>query len=647
MPDFPKPYWAEWSDRIISRYDLREGPKGEFHGSCPHCGHNDWPSTRFWINEKDGMVKFNCRQCNDFTSIVQILEEDGVWPVAVASSKAVNVGVTASDFDNIVQMPKPAIKEKPPEQFDPFTPYHERKGVELIGAVLEKTDVVVKLYNTERQQVGQQRIQPNGDKRFNTGLNKEGGVFGVVGRLNPDNPGTVWLAEGWATCVSVHMALDKQLPVIFALDKNNIQTVVDALTLQWPDIDIRIAADNDANNGGQEAAQKTGLPWTSPALPDTDWNDVHAALGLSAVKQGLTQLKSPESLLDELVWIGDAAPVLKSNYLIKGWIGRQQMAVLYGQSNTGKSFLMLDMAYHVAAGRPWHENKVQQGVVLYLAAEGGHGYLNRAKAIADHYGDTDVPLAVRPCPVNLLDPEADLPKLRQLIDLVNDKHGKIELIIVDTLSRALAGGNENGPEDMTAYISNADALRDHAQATVVTVHHSGKADNGARGHSSLRAATDTEIELRVDEDAGIRFAKATKQRDIESGKEFAFELKSVELGCDEDGDPVTSCYITPADDERVSEATTKVSQNERLLLNCFTQLWGEQIGGPNPGGVGYPESGTRWVINEQQLRDHFYGKLTVSNKSQAWKRAVDGMLGKGEIAVNDGFFWLVRQKYKL
>jgi hypothetical protein len=247
----------------------------------------------------------------------------------------------------------------------------------------------------------------------------------------------------------------------------------------------------------------------------------------------------------------------------------------------------------------------------------------------------------------LLDPEADLPKLRQLIDLVNDKHGKIEMIVVDTLSRALAGGNENGPEDMTAYISNADALRDHAEATVVTVHHSGKADNRARGHSSLRAATDTEIELRVDEDAGIRFAKATKQRDIESGKQFAFELHTVELGCDEDGDKVTSCYIGPTDDERVSEATTKLSANERLMVTCFTQLWGEHVGNPNRGGPGWPESGTRWVIEEDTLRQHFYGKSNAANKRQAYTRAIDGLVGKGEMAKNEGFFWLVRSKHKL
>ena len=83
--------------------------------------------------------------------------------------------------------------------------------------------------------------------------------------------------------------------------------------------------------------------------------------------------------------------------------------------------------------------------------------------------------------------------------MVKELYGDIALIVVDTLSRALVGGNENGPEDMTAYIANSDVLREHGQCSVLSVHHSGKATDLARGHSSLRAATDTEIEVAVDE----------------------------------------------------------------------------------------------------------------------------------------------------
>ena len=642
MPDFPKAYWAEWSDRIITRYSLREGPKGEFHGSCPNCGHNDWPSTRFWIHQKDGLVKFHCRQCNDFQSIVQIMEEDNVWPLLEKKAPTIKLKQTAQDyFGNVVPMPK---QEEPTVQFDPYTPYHERKGVDLVGAVLEGSDVVVPLFNTNREQVGHQRITPSGDKRFNPGLKKDGGVFGVVGKL--DFQGKCFVSEGWATSVSVHMATERT-PVVFALDAGNLATVCQALQETWPEMELVIAADNDVNQKGQDAAKSTGLPWAAPAMPDTDWNDLHASQGLQAVATGLKTLNRPESLLDELVWIGDAQPVLQSNYLIKNWIGAKQMTVVYGQSNTGKSFFTLDMSYHIAAGRNWHGHNVKQGVVLYYAAEGGSGYLNRARAIQDHYGDENVPLAIRPCPVNLLDPEADLPKLLAQIDMVKELHGDIALIVVDTLSRALVGGNENGPEDMTAYIANSDVLREHGQCSVLSVHHSGKATDLARGHSSLRAATDTEIEVAVDEVSGLRFAKTTKQREIEGGREFAFELETVVLGDDEDGDQVTSCFVLPVSDDRKQEAKVKLSKNEKLLVNCFTQLWGEQVGKENPGGPGYPEIGTRWIIEEEDLRKHFSGKVTAVNKNQAYNRAVEGLLEKGQIAKNEDNFWLVPGKYKL
>ena len=642
MPDFPKAYWAEWSDRIITRYSLREGPKGEWHGACPNCGHNDWPSTRFWIHQKDGLVKFQCRQCNDFQSIVQIMEEDNVWPLLEKKAPTIKLKQTAQDyFGNVVPMPK---QEEPPVQFDPYTPYHERKGVDLVGAVLEGSDVVVPLFNTNREQVGHQRITPSGDKRFNPGLKKDGGVFGVVGKL--DFQGKCFVSEGWATSVSVHMATERT-PVVFALDAGNLATVCQALQETWPEMELVIAADNDVNQKGQDAAKSTGLPWAAPAMPDTDWNDLHASQGLQAVATGLKRLNRPESLLDELVWIGDAQPVLQSNYLIKNWIGAKQMTVVYGQSNTGKSFFTLDMSYHIAAGRNWHGHNVKQGVVLYYAAEGGSGYLNRARAIQDHYGDENVPLAIRPCPVNLLDPEADLPKLLAQIDMVKELHGDIALIVVDTLSRALVGGNENGPEDMTAYIANSDVLREHGQCSVLSVHHSGKATDLARGHSSLRAATDTEIEVAVDEVSGLRFAKTTKQREIEGGREFAFELETVVLGDDEDGDQVTSCFVLPVSDDRKQEAKVKLSKNEKLLVNCFTQLWGEQVGKENPGGPGYPEVGTRWIIEEEDLRKHFSGKVTAVNKNQAYNRAVEGLLEKGQIAKNEDNFWLVPGKYKL
>ena len=55
--------------------------------------------------------------------------------------------------------------------------------------------------------------------------------------------------------------------------------------------------------------------------------------------------------------------------------------MLYGDSNCGKSFFALDLAYHVAAGHCWFGNRVKAGDALYVAAEGGRGFSKRIAAI--------------------------------------------------------------------------------------------------------------------------------------------------------------------------------------------------------------------------------------------------------------------------
>ena len=118
---------------------------------------------------------------------------------------------------------------------------------------------------------------------------------------------------------------------------------------------------------------------------------------------------------------------------------------------------------------------------------------------------------------------------------------------------------------------------------------------------------------------------------------------------DEDGDEVTSCYITPVDEERQREAKIKLTKNEKIIIECFTQLWGEHIGKPCPSGAdpGSQKVELRWIISEDDLRDHFYGKVTVTNKRQGFSRAIDGLLSKGEMAKNEGFYWLLRNEHKI
>ena len=233
--------------------------------------------------------------------------------------------------------------------------------------------------------------------------------------------------------------------------------------------------------------------------------------------------------------------------LIRGLLSEQSMSIVYGESNTGKTFLTLKMAYCIATGRPFCNRRVEQGAVVYVAAEGGLSVYNRVVALKQEYGVTDFPMAVVPCPVDLLNTKADTNDLIDLIEQVEDDCGqKVKFVVIDTLSRALAGGNENSPEDMGVFVMHVDKIRHATKTHLCIVHHSGKdRARGARGHSLLRAGTDTELEVANNQ------LKSTKQRDRENGPPLAFDLIVHSLGTNKYGEDVTSCVLeeleVPAD----------------------------------------------------------------------------------------------------
>ena len=343
--------------------------------------------------------------------------------------------------------------------------------------------------------------------------------------------------------------------------------------------------------------------------------------------------------------LSDATPVLKSSYLIKGWLGRSQMSVIYGPSNVGKSFFCLDMAFSVAAGGEWNGSRVRGGPVLYLATEGGQAFRNRVYALKQVKGVDDAPLFVRPSPIDLLRAEVDLPALTELIKEITERAGEPALIVVDTLSRAMAGGNENGPEDMTRFIGNLDVLRELTGAHIMVVHHSGKdTAAGARGHSSLRAASDTEIELELADD-GLKLVKTTKQRDMEPKPPLGFKLGVLELGNDEDGDPVTTAFIEVVDDEDVKEASgkKKLGGNQKKIIDCFSQLRADGIGGGNPSGTGFPMAGAFWAIEYEKVLDLFKGKVTSDRPKKVFDQSITGLQKSGEIVLNGGFLWIPKK----
>ena len=273
-------------------------------------------------------------------------------------------------------------------------------------------------------------------------------------------------------------------------------------------------------------------------------------------------------------WFKDAEPNLDANDFVEGLLTTSAMSVVYGPSNCGKTFFIVDLALHVAWGRDWRGRQIDRGAIVYLSLEGAQGIRNRMAAFRKHHelDGIDLPFIAMPRPVNLLNEDADVNAVIALTHHVAAETGlPVAMVIIDTLSRAMAGGNENSPEDMTALIGNCDRIRDATQAHVCIVHHSGKDEaRGARGHSSLRAATDTEIEIKRDPELTFSSVRIAKQRDLEAGDPFAFTLQGVALGINRRGKEVTSCVVIETDAAPIlARDPDKLSPKETAALDSL------------------------------------------------------------------------------
>ena len=344
---------------------------------------------------------------------------------------------------------------------------------------------------------------------------------------------------------------------------------------------------------------------------------------------------------DSLEWFADIEPVLTDNYLVKGVLGAEAMSVVYGPSNSGKTFFVLDLIWNVANATPWRGHRTKQASILYLAAEGGRGVQNRIAALKKETGLLEAPIALRRAGLDLLKSDADINHLAGLAQAVKVNHPDLpQIIVIDTLSRIMAGGDENSAQDMTALIKNLDAIRAHTGAHIILVHHSGKdTARGARGHSSLRAATDTEIEIETeDEETGTRTAKVTKQRDYQGGEKFGFGLKPVELGKDQDGDMVTSCVVEEM--ETTTRKKKPAGKHQKKIYELIQTMIAEGQGTVTKDENGFPQHPTG-CVEVEKLRKRFVGKTVVGNPRAAWSEAFNQLENVGCVGINDGLVWII------
>lgn len=338
------------------------------------------------------------------------------------------------------------------------------------------------------------------------------------------------------------------------------------------------------------------------------------------------------------VWLSEAELRLDAQPLLKGLIEPGAFCVVYGPPGSGKSFFTADIAQHIATGAPWRGRKVKQSLVVYIASEAGGSIVKRFVAWRDNrLGEASaiVPLAILTRGPNLLN-LSEHEKLVEQLEILQTEAGlQLGLVIFDTLSRSIPGGDENSAEDITAAVSAADYIRDKLKAATIFVHHCGKDPaKGMRGHSALHAAAD--LVLLVEDCT----ATVEKVRDGVAGERFAFQLEPVEIGTDADGEAVVTCLLNHDSTARAAKRADPGGRNQKLILTAMRGLVAD-AGEPMPGTSAIPK-GAKAVLFPALLT-RVAPKFPDTPEWRVRQRLSDALMSlqaSGHVGVHNEYLWL-------
>ena len=275
----------------------------------------------------------------------------------------------------------------------------------------------------------------------------------------------------------------------------------------------------------------------------------------------------------------------RKEWLVHKLFGAGDGSAVYGIPGCGKSVLVEDMALHIAAGREWHGRAVKQGAVLYLALERRQLVARRAIAFRERHQIADIPFALVGGVLDFRQPLTVASVIETIREIETETGQDVVLIVIDTISRAMCGGDENSPKDMGQIVAATSRLQSETKAHVQWVHHMPQdGTERLRGHGALLGAMDTTVH--VAKAGSIRTATVVKADDSEEGAQIAFTLESVVVGTDVDGNQTTAPVVLAADQQSLATpGGPKLTKNQQTMYSLLhtagqgglsTEEWNEK-----------------------------------------------------------------------
>jgi hypothetical protein len=347
----------------------------------------------------------------------------------------------------------------------------------------------------------------------------------------------------------------------------------------------------------------------------------------------------------ELLRIKDFLNVPPVPALIANVLPAAQVSVLFGPSNSFKSFLAVDMLCSIATGRAWHGLPVEQGPVLYIVTEGAHEAV--AKRIVGWFEDKGIDIEVGNTAIGIIKVPVIMNRVGDvdaLIATIREGLPGCKLAVFDLLAGSMEG-SEGDSEIVTAWVRGTQRLADELTCTQLHVTHSGYADaTRGRGHSHLWGSFSTRLKAEGDADAKTTFLSVERHKDWDAaGLGWAFKLVQIPVGAGHE----TTLVPQLRHGKETSRKVWPVSANLlRAAIDAVADR-GKSVQ-PFPDGppvIGIPKAAVREEFYKSHTADHEDPKHRQTAKRMAWNRALEAarkanVIGNREIAGED-VLWLL------
>jgi hypothetical protein len=318
-------------------------------------------------------------------------------------------------------------------------------------------------------------------------------------------------------------------------------------------------------------------------------------------------------------------------WVVDGLLLASRVYQLHGQWKAGKSLVALDLALHMAQGKPWLGKQLTRCLVIYVAGEAATDIQARIQAFNIEYGlDPAATFALRCLPVYLTDKVAAAKLREEVKDILASLPEPLPIVIfIDTLARNFGPGkSESNDADMGQFINHLiDEVSRPLSALSIVVHHPGHgAKDRGRGHSSLPGAVDGTLQVEQKGTSGVITLGTQEMRNIKGNADkLAWTIKGIDLPVTDNFDrqvnaPVLVPHVLP---DHNQQAADEADHADRMTRDVVIEI--------------LKTSADRRAA-EPGMPDHYPSKKKIEEKAgeagckaRSIKRVVKAMSDAGEI----------------